>query len=384
MKRRGRAGAAVLVLFAAAMGCSAEGKDPKGAGRTGKPVVAVEAARAAVGEMTSGIDVVGALSPKFQAEVKSEVSGSVAEVFVAEWVRVKKGDPLARVDTREAEALLRKAEAAVGAAKAGLLEARAAGNRADRELERALKLAEAGLLTRQGEDDARTQKEAAAARVAAAESQVLAAEEDVHCARTRVSKAVIRSPFDGTVAERLVNVGEVVGEMQKVVFRLVDNRLLDLTVSVPSVEMAGLRIGNPLVFSADAFPGRSFAGTVKFINPAVSDADRSVKVIAEVRNVPEVLKGGLFVKGRIVTGRRTGVLQIPRSSLVAWDVGEKTAFVLVVADNVARRRAVRTGSVAEDRVEVSSGIAPDDMVVTRGGFNVGDGDRVKVVRPGGN
>ena len=98
-------------------------------------------------------------------------------------------------------------------------------------------------------DDARTQKEAAAARIAAAKAQVAVAGEDVAQVTTRLSKAVIRAPFDGTVAERLVSAGDLVGEMQKVVFRLVDNRLLDLTVSVPSAEMAALRAGQPLRFS---------------------------------------------------------------------------------------------------------------------------------------
>ncbi len=382
--RRGRiAWAAILVLSAGLAGCSAEGKDSRAAG-AGKPAVAVEVQKAAAVEIANGIDVVGTLVPKFQAEVKSEVSGSIAEVYVTEWVRVKKGAPLARVDTREAEALLKKAEAAVEMTRAGLLEAVTADKRADRELERALKLKAAGLMTQQGEDEARTQKEAAAARVAAARSQVLAAEEDVRYARTRIAKAVIRSPFDGVVAERLVNIGEVVGEMQKVVFRLVDNRLLDLTVSVPSNEMAGLREGNPLVFTTDAFPGRSFGGKVKFINPAVSEADRSVKVQAEVRNVPEVLKGGLFVKGRIVTGKREGVLVVPRGALMNWDVSAGKGELFVVEDNVAKRRAIRTGIVSGDRVEASSGVAAGEAVVTRGGFNVREGDRVKVVRAEGN
>ena len=52
----------------------------------------------------------------------------------------------------------------------------------------------------------------------------------------------------------------------------------------------------------------------------MSPGDRSVRVIAEVPNDPEVLKGGLFVKGRIVTGSRTGVLLVPRTALLAWNV----------------------------------------------------------------
>jgi RND family efflux transporter MFP subunit len=181
----------------------------------------------------------------------------------------------------------------------------------------------------------------------------------------------------------MVNVGEVVGEMQKVVFRVVDPRLLDLTVSVPSAEMAAVRVGQALAFSTDAIPAKTFTGKVRFINPVVSEADRSLKVIAEVRNESEELKGGMFVKGRIVTGRRASVLQVPRVSLLAWDVAAKKGDLLVVEKDVARRRAVRTGSVSGDLVEIASGLAKGEAVVTRGGFNVKDGDRVNVTRMDG-
>ncbi len=384
MKRKHGLGAAVLAAWIAVAGCSGKGDaKPGNVATAGKPPVAVDTASAAAGDITDGIEVVGTLSSKFQAEIKSEVGGLVTKVFVNDWARVRKGDPLLQVDTREGEVVLQKAKAALEMAKAGLLEAEAAGNRADREFERGKMLTESGLLTRQGMDDIRTQKEAAAARIAAAKAQVLASREDVAHAATRLDKALIRSPFEGIVAERLVNAGDLVGEMQKVVFRLVDNRLLELTVNVPSTEMAPLRVGQPLVFSTDAYPGREFAGKVTFINPAVSSADRSVRVIAEVRNVPEVLKGGLFAKGRIVTGVRKGVVRIPRSALVSWDVPGRKGEVFLFDNNVARRRAIATGTVDGEGVEVASGLAPGATVITRGAFNLKDGDAVKVAGPAG-
>ncbi|MBI5576226.1 MAG: efflux RND transporter periplasmic adaptor subunit [Deltaproteobacteria bacterium] len=387
MKRSLIAGSFLLSFALCQAGCSGTGAGAEG-GKTpgkesGKPVVAVETTRAAASDLVEGIDVTGALSARFQSDVKSEVGGTVTDVYVAEWVRVKKGAPLAKVDARETEVLKKRAEASVEMAKAGLLEARAAANRAERELERARKLKEAGLVTQQGLDDALTQKEASAARVAAAAAQVRAAEEDVRQAATRISKAVIRAPFDGIIAERSVSPGEVVGEMQKVVFRIVDVSLLDLTVSVPSGESCSLRVGQPLTFSTDAVPGKTFAGKIKHINPTVGDADRSVKVVAEVRNGNGELKSGLYVKGRIVTGKRQGVLQVPRTSLLSWDVPGKKGDLLVVGDNVARRRAVRTGSTEGDLVEIASGLSKGEDVVTRGGFNVRDGDRVSVTMAAG-
>ena len=383
MNRRFALGVAALAAFLAAAGCSSkEGVEKAKAAPAGKPAVSVDAENTATGDVIEGIEVVGTLSPKYQAEIKSEYGGVVARVYVNDWARVRKGDPLLKVDTREGEVLLQKAKAALEMAKAGQLEAEAAVARADREYDRAVKLQESGLLTQQGMDDTRTQREAAAARIAAAKAQVGAAVEDVAHATTRLSKAVIRSPFDGTVAERMVNAGDLVGEMQKVVFRLVDNRLLELTVSVPSTKMSALRAGQPVRFSTDAFPGREFDGKVAHINPSVSPGDRSVRVIAEVPNVPEVLKGGLFVKGRIVTGGREGVVQVPRTALLSWNVAARKGEVFVVDDNVARRRGVTTGAVQGDRVEIPSGLRPGEAVVTRGAFLLSDGDAVKVAATG--
>jgi multidrug efflux pump subunit AcrA (membrane-fusion protein) len=120
-----------------------------------------------------------------------------------------------------------------------------------------------------------------------------------------------------------------------------------------------------------------------FINPVVNEADRSVKVIAEVENVSEQLKGGLYVKGRIITGKRTGILRIPRAALLSWDVAEKKGDVFVVQGETANRRTVQTGGVMGDFVQVTSGLSPGEPVVVRGGFNLKDGDLVSVTQVNG-
>ena len=376
----------LLALSIALSGCSgkesAKNPDEKTAGR---PPVAVEVTKAEVADQTDGIDVVGSLSPKFSADVRSEYSGVVTEVYVTEWVRIKKGTPLAKIDTREMEIVLQRTRAAVETARANLLQAEVSGNRANREYDRLLKLKEFGLATQQSLDEGLTEKEAAAARIAAALAQLKVAEEDLQHTQTRLSKTTIHSPIDGVVSFRGVNVGDLVGEpgSQKVMFKIIDTRILELTVTVPSAEMGMVRVGLPLIFSIDAFPGRNFTGKVMFINPVVNEADRSVKVIAEVENASEQLKGGLYVKGRIITGKRTGILRIPRVALLSWDVAGKKGDIFVLKGDLANRRTVQTGSVMGDFVEVTSGLVPGEPVVVRGGFNVKDGDRVSVTQVNG-
>lgn len=380
------------VLALGLPGCGGKTETPAA---TAAPV-AVDTFTAAPADLVDEIAVVGTLVPRTQAEIKSEISGRVVEIAVGEWVRVRSGEPLARVDTREIDSLLAKAatvielaKANLGAARAGQAEAQVGADRARREQARLARLKDAGLATQQALDEAASQLGASVARITAAEAQVTAAaaqvtvaEEDVRTLMARRDKAVIRAPFDGVVAERLVEVGEVVGEMQGVVFRLVDNRLLDLTVIVPSAELARVRTGQELSFATDALPGRRFTGTVRRINPAANQADRSVRVTAEVVNEPETLRGGLFVTGSIVTGRRAGVLQVPRPALGAWDRDAGTATLFVVAGGTARRRAVTTGGVQGDFVEIASGLAAGDAVVLRGGFTLKDGDAVRAAGAG--
>ncbi len=353
-----------LVLLLPAAACSrANGKG----GTAERPAVPVDVAAVVSGDLKESIEVVGTLAPKFQAEVKTEYSGTVTEVLVTEWVRVSKGTVLLRFDAREAEA-------AAAAARATLLAAEVGVNRARRELDRTMKLQEAGLATPQNLDDAKTASEAAEAQLAAARAQKQMAE-------TKLEKTVIRSPLDGVVASRTVNPGDFIENMgsPKPMFRIVDNRRLDLTVTVPSSRISSVRLGQPLSFATDAVPGRTFTGKVSFINPAADESSRTVKVVAVVDNPDETLKSGLFAKGEIVTGERRNVLRVPRSAFVTWDLAARSAVVFVVDGERAVRRTVETGAGAGDDVEVTNGLSAGEKIVTRGGFNLSDGDRVAVV-----
>lgn len=359
-------------------GCSSKSADNKKDENAGRPPVAVETMKVAASELIEGLDVVGTLTPKFEAEVKSQIPGLISEVYVTEWVKVKKDQPLARIDVSETGALVKRAEAAVESAKAGLLQAQVSAQRAEREKVRMQKLIEFGLATQQNYDDAASEAEAANAGVEAARAQIGAAEGELHSLQARFAKGLMLSPMDGVVSLRDVNVGDLASDTgaAKALFKIVDNRTLNLTVTVPSVDMASIMVGNTLTFTVDALPGKTFSGKVKFINPSVNEVDRSVKVIAEVPNESGELKGGLFVKGRIQTGIRRNIIQVPRSSLIGLNIAEKKAVMYIVENDLAHYREVVTGAVAEDQVEIVSGLTTGELLVVRGGFNLKDNDKV--------
>jgi membrane fusion protein, multidrug efflux system len=366
----------LAVAVAAALGAIgyvavAEGHDEARSARTaGRPAIAVDVATVVTGDLSEAIDVVGSLAPKFSADVKSEVSGVVRDVYVSEWVPVRKGARMARLETNEVEA-------GIDAVRATGVQARVAEARARREYDRAMELRQYGLITSQQVDEARSALEAAEAASAAAGAQVRAA-------GARLQKYVLSAPIDGVVALRNVNVGDRAENMGggEPLFRIVDNRILNLTVSVPTTRLADLRVGQPLEFTTDADPERVFGGRVMFINPAVDETSRSVKVVAEVPNADGVLKGGLFAKGRIILATKRDVVQVPAQALQKWNMAGRTAEVFVVRSGQAERRAVRTGACNGTSVEIGSGVLPGEQVVTRGAFAVRGGEVVKVIRTG--
>lgn len=349
-----------------------------------KPPVAVDLATVAPAELQDGVEVTGSLEPKFSVDVKTQIPGLIKEVFVTQWVRVRKGQPLARIDLAETEALAKRAEASVAAAKAQTAQVQVALTRAEREEARQVKLKEAGLATQQAVDDARTETQAARARLDAARAQIHVAEEEARQSRARLAKGLVAAPMDGVVALREVNVGDLASDAAagKPIFRIVDNRILNLTVTVPSADSGRIKTGQPLQFTVDSLPDKTFQGTVMFINPELSAADRSLKVIAEVKNGPEQLKGGLFAKGRIITGNRSNVLQIPRAVLGGWDTVARTAVIFVADNGIARQRTVKTGAVNGELVEVVEGLKAGEQYVARGGFTLKDGDRIAVQAAG--
>jgi RND family efflux transporter MFP subunit len=351
-----------LALFVPLVGgCS---KSPAAA-ETERPPVAVDVARVAPGDLEETIGVVGTLEPKFEGEVRTDFSGTIAEVLVSEWVPVRRGQVLARFDTREADSYLQ-------AATAARLQAEVGATRAQRELQRTEELLAGGLATRQNLDDRRAEAEAAQAAVAAARAQEA-------MARTRLGNGTVRATTDGVIAVRKVDPGDFVD--RALMFRIVDNRRLELTVSVPSSSIARVALGQPLRFTADGVPGRAFEGRVRFINPAADQTSRTVDVIATVDNADGALKAGMFAKGEIVTGERTGVLRVPRSAILTWDPATRTGAVFAVEGERARRKEIRTGVASTDDIEVVSGIGAGAMVVTRGAFDLKEGDRVAVSAP---
>lgn len=337
--------------------------------QAGAQAVAVETAVASRLGIEQAEEIVGSLGARRAADIRSEYAGVVSEVLVAEWGPVTRGTALARLDVREARA-------AAESARSAFLQAQVAADRAARELERTSQMKEAGLATQQALDEARAAEQTARSGATAARAQQQAAE-------ARLDKATLRAPIDGVVYARNVNVGDFVDSQgSEPAFRIADLRDLELVASVPSTRGGTLAVGQPVRFETDADAKVEYTGKVSSINPGVEEASRTIKVKVAVPNQEGALRPGQFVRGRIVTGRREGVLVVPRTALASWDPSRGTGAVFVVEGGKARWRAVQTGAVAGGLVEIITGLKAGDTVVTRGAFNLHDGDLVAAAKEG--
>lgn len=162
-------GIVLLALIAVAV---MRHKAPEKAETAEQDATAVEVMTAETKKIESYIDATGSLTAKYSADVRAEASGVIREVFVSDWVAVKKGQALARIDSEELRAAAGRAEASVKTAQAQYMEAKTYMTRAERELTQVKNLKESGLATSQQLDDAVTEADAAKAKTVSAQAQI--------------------------------------------------------------------------------------------------------------------------------------------------------------------------------------------------------------------
>jgi len=340
--------------------------------------IRVDTIRLAHRMLQNAVDIYGSLAPKVSTQVRAEIPGTVRSVRVKEWDRVRPGDLLLQLDPTDVTLAVQQGQAALQMAEAQESQARVDFDRAHREWDRAVRLKQGGLITAQECDERRSALDAARARLDLAAAQVSQASARLAEVNRSLQKTAVLAPISGTVSQRHVDIGIFVDKGAPL-FTIVDNRVLDLTATVSAVDLVSVREGQPIQFSVDGFGDRLFEGTIKRINPVVDAADRSGKIVAEVPNPGEELRGGLFVRGRIIVKRLDQAPVLPKNSLAQWDIGQQKATVLIVnASDIIETRTLSTGMSDEAWVEVRSGIDPSDRVVLRGGFTVKPGDRVQV------
>lgn len=184
--------------------------------------------------------------------------------------------------------------------------------------------------------------------------------------RTREAEVVltVRSPMSGTVLEKKVVQGQYVTEGQDL-YVLADLSNLWLAARVYEQDLGAIQVGQDVVAIFPAYPGRPFHGRIRFIEPVLDPATRTVGVRIELPNSDGSLKPGMFANAELRVDLGRG-LAIPKSAVL--DTGARQLVYVQLAPNRFTGREVRLGQTAGDRVQVLHGLAAGEEVVTSANF----------------
>ena len=376
--------AAITVLLGSVTTLTSCGRANDAAERAETPApVEVETATVSRRLVARLLRVTGTLKADEQAEVSAEVPGRVIATPVERGTRVAAGDVLVRLSPLQASAQVAEAEATVAQSAATLdlrpgeafdvervpdvANARAQLELAEAEFGRVRSLLGQRVVSQSEFDTLRARAEAARQKLEAERNTARqryrsyeAAEARLTLARKALGDTSVRAPFSGVVGERRVSVGDFVitGLVVAVVVR-VDPLRLELTVPEASVEHVA--VGQPVTLRVEAFPGREFAGTVRYVSPALRADQRALVVEAIVPNPAGALKPGFFATAEVRQAAATPALVVDARALRTV-VGTKRVFV--VRGGRAEERLVTIGREVDALVEVLTGLAEGEVVAT--------------------
>ena len=196
--------------------------------------------------------------------------------------------------------------------------------------------------------------------------------------RTALQRLTLRSPVTGTVLERGVAEGQYVGA-DTPLFSVADLSRIWVLGDLYEMDFARVHAGDGAQFIADALPGRPFTGRVEFVYPTVSTETRTIKVRMSIDNPGGLLRPGMY--GRVVvTGHRVPALVVPDEAVV--NTGEHAYVFIARAGGHFEPRMVTTGVQDGDAVQITTGLAAGDTVVSSASFLIDSESRLKAAIAG--
>ena len=267
-------------------------------------------------------------------QVGSQLSGQIRDVSADYNTEVKEGDVLAELDAKTFKSRVDQARADLVAAKAQLanqeaaiLKAQAVLRQAERAIDRQQKLADRGFSAQAALDTALRDAEVARADRAIAQAQVENAkaviaqrQAQLEQAEIDLDRTVIRSPINGTVISRTVDIGQTVAASLQApeLFQIAqDLRRIRIEAQVNEADVGVITEGNPATFTVDAYPDRTFQGRVTQVRLAATELENVVTytVIVEASNEDRRLFPGMTANMQIVTAERDNVLRLSNDAL---------------------------------------------------------------------
>jgi HlyD family secretion protein len=307
---------ALLGLALAIAGAAVALLRPNGSG----PPVHYRTEPVARGDLRVVVVAAGQLKPTRQVDISSELSGTVLRVLVEENDRVKRGQPLAELDTERLEAAVENSQARLRSAEARAQQARATLRQVARDRQRLEELASQQARSQKELDAARAEDERAAAALASAEAEVGVARAELRRDQNNLGKACICAPIDGVVLTRSVDPGQTVAAsfQAPVLFTMAEDLTkLQAEVDVDEADVGMVSEGQSAHFTVDAYPERRFPARIRKLRLAPQTEKGVVTYRAQlaVDNPELLLRPGMTAIAEVEVQTVQGALLVPNAAL---------------------------------------------------------------------
>ncbi|EJF38050.1 efflux transporter, RND family, MFP subunit [Capnocytophaga sp. oral taxon 335 str. F0486] len=348
------------------------------------------------------VSATGKIQPELEIKISSEVSGEIIELPVKEGQMVKKGDLLVRINPDIYQSVVKRSAASLETVRASLQQSSATLKEAEESYKRNKVLFDKGVISKSDWDKAVSAYEVAKASRESARFNVQSAMASVSEAQDNLKKTIIYSPTDGTISKLSVELGErVVGTMQMTgteIMRVANLHNMEVEVDVNENDIVKISVGDSVNVEVDAYLKRVFKGTVTNIaNTAntTTSADQvtnfKVKIHIEEASYKDLseskpvgyspFRPGMTATVDIITQTKKDAVAVPISAIIVKKKSEidpktpkeeadkKQEAVFVLKDGKAELRAVTTGIQDNVNIEILSGVAKDEEIIT-GPYNV--------------
>jgi RND family efflux transporter MFP subunit len=350
-------------------------RDTKTESSVPPPVVTIAAAPApAIQPLT----LPGETAAWFESTIYARVNGYVAKWSADIGDRVKKGQVLAVIDTPDLDAELAGARAKLAATEAQV-KARAAETEFAKTTYARWRDAPSGVVSQQERDSKKADYDAAAARLNAAAAEVAEYRGDVDRLVALTQYKEVVAPFDGTIVERRIDIGNLVTAGSTTattpLYRMSQDDPMRVFVDAPQKAAADMKDGLAAAITANDVPNRTFRGTVARTARAIDPRSRTLKVEVDLTNPDHALMPGLYVDVGFQLPAR-GAVEVPAGALIFRASGPQVA--IVTQGDTVKFHDVTIARDEGNVVEIGAGLSPGDKIVLNISDRIADGDKVTV------
>ena len=329
--------------------------------------VQVRATEVTIRDITQSVSYSGSIESRTRVRISSKVAGRVSAVFFEELDEVAKGQVLVKLEDDEIKAKRNQLKEALNQAKINRKNAK-------KNLHRINELFKKGFASKEQLDNAQQAYDVATALVKQNQSSY-------EVAHARLEQTSIRAPISGTSVSKNVTVGEIVAgplsgggnvAFPTAIAEIADLGNLEVHAGIDELDIGKIEVGQEVSISVDAFPDKTFKGTVKEIALMTSgrrEMGITYRVKSNMENPEKLLKLGMTANIDFVIRSKKQVPSVPQKSI--FTQGDKR-FVFAVNDQEIYRKEIMTGIEGEEFVEVTSGLQPGEKIVIGINTEVGE------------